>query len=217
MPRVTKYSDFPSVYTCNLCDETKLIEQMIVIHSRSENCYRMRPRCKDCHNAKERGNRRDYKTKYLKNWRKRNKKLNESYWKGNPIVREKARLTAMNRFTENHEAMLIQGRMRRKGMPVTLAEAQELLQKFGRCYPTRFGLSKKGLSECERIRSRLRVRKARKINLFDIRLSVYEDALEDTSLMIAPRKQPIPYKSASNTMKKFQAKQRQKLTQAAGA
>lgn len=198
--------DLPVHGTCNKCGETKPREEMIVLR-RADKSYYMRPRCKTCHNESERGHRREYKAAYLKTWRRRNKALNDSYWKDNDRVRERSRARALKRFRDNHEAVLIQGRMGRRGMNVTLVEAKELLEKYGRCYPTRFGLTAKGLKECERIRSRARSRNdvRRMPSSFDIRLMVYEDDDGEYRFVIRPDLQPVPYAAASANLKRYHA------------
>lgn len=204
--KVKNISDLPAVYLCRLCESEKPIVEMMVVHHRKENIYRLRPRCKKCHNDRERGNRRDYKTKYQQKWRKNNESLNRSYWKNNPVVKEQARINAANRTKKVGDALLIQGRMRRRGMPVGIEEARELLAKFGRCYPSPQGLTKAGLRECERIRSRLRLRQkqtgGKVLSTFEIRFIVYEDG-EENGFVIEPDRQPQPYVAASKTLKKW--------------
>lgn len=204
--KVTTLIDLPDVYTCNVCNETKPIAEMCVTRHRKEKIFDLRPRCKDCHNESERGHRREWKRKYLQRWRSRNATLNESYWKDNPRVKEQARLRAAAHFTEKHDAILIQGRLNRRGHGVSLQEAEELLHKFGRCYPSRFGLTPEGLRECERIRGAMRRRASkRRIRLVDIRIMVYEDGL-----FIKPSSQPVPYKSAAKNLRRWQHEQKAK-------
>ncbi len=199
--------------TCNRCGETKPREAMIIQHRRDQsgNYYYFRPICKECHNARERGHRRDYKTRYLQRWRQQNASLNESYWKGNDDVREAARLRAAARTREEKEAIAIQRRLRKRGDSVTIAEARELLEKYGRCYPTRYGLTQKGLDRCEQIRSRLRARSAksgrRVLSSFQIRIMVYEESEEEPSLVIAPWEQPIPYEKAAERLRQYHRNQ----------
>ena len=54
---------------------------MIVIRQKKQRNILLRPRCKKCHNRRERGHRREYKTAYLRRWRDYNAELVESYWK----------------------------------------------------------------------------------------------------------------------------------------
>jgi len=195
------------LHQCNTCGVVKPMAEMIALRRRADKSLYIRPKCKDCHNSAERGHRREYKREYLRKWRKRNKALNDSYWKDNDRVREQAAKRAKARFDANHEAILIQGRMGRRGMNVTLDEAKELLGKYGRCYPSRVGLTKKGLKECERIRSRMRSRSEsrRMPTSFEIRLMVYEDDDGDYVFVIPPDKQPVPYQAASKRLKEFHA------------
>jgi hypothetical protein len=97
---------------------------------------------------------------------------------------------------------------------ITITEARELLAKFGRCYPTRYGLTKSGLLECERIRSRLRVRNVdarRRQTAFEIRLMVYEESVATDggynpprrNLVIPPDQQPIPYESRAENLRRY--------------
>lgn len=194
--------DLPPVHTCNVCALTKPVEEMQVTFHRKEKIYYLRPRCKDCHNKKERGHRKEWKRKYQQEWRKRNKDLNDSYWKGNEEVREQARIRAAKRLKEKHDAILIQGRLRRHGRRVTLKEAERLLKRFGRCYPTRYGLTPEGLKECERIRSRMRLTGNKlRLTALDIRIMVYEDGL-----FMKPShqlKHARPYRRASENLLKF--------------
>jgi hypothetical protein len=91
--------------------------------------------------------------------------------------------------------------MRRHGFPVSIQEAEELLKKFGRCYPTRFGLTPKGLKECERIRAGIRrARGKQTVTSFEIRLMVYDD---DKSNYIKPRLQKMPYQNAAAKLSKW--------------
>ncbi|MCD9188272.1 MAG: hypothetical protein LUM44_17785 [Pyrinomonadaceae bacterium] len=196
-------AELPENGNCNICGNTKPLCEIVVVFRRKEKRYYVRPRCKECHNAKERGNRREYKSNYLKNWRKNNASANKSYWQ-NDETRERARVNALKRFNEKHEAILIQGRFARRGMNITINEAEEYLLGFGRCYPTRFGLTKDGLKECERIRATKRRRGLKRFSAFDIRLAVYEDALENKSFLIPPEKQPVPYLKASQRLAEYQ-------------
>src|SRR5439155_5092911 len=153
--RFASLTELPAEYRCRLCRAVKPIAAMMVVRVKREKKILLRPRCKDCHNARERGHRREWKTAYLRRWRKYNDELNRSYWKKRSDE-EWAR--AAERFrSRNHLALLIQGRLRRRiGMHVTVAEARRLLKTFGPCYPTRYGLTAKGLREFERIRSNMR-------------------------------------------------------------
>lgn len=205
--RVSKLSELPEKYGCKVCGATKPVDEMIVVHNRRAKNYYLRPRCKDCHNNKERGHRREWKTQYQRDWRTRNRKLNDSYWKDNAQVREKARLNAARRLQdiEIHEATLIQGRLRRRlNMLVSLEEAKTLLRRFGRCYPSRFGLTDVGLRECERIRSRMRNKATKKwFSQIEIRMMVYEDGLH-----VKPERQVIPYQSAAEKLRNWQTLRR---------
>ena len=202
--------NLPAHGTCNKCGETKPRDEMVVFRRRADKTFYMRPRCKACHNDAERGHRREYKAEYLRKWRKRNKALNDSYWKDNERAKEQARINASRRFNDNHDAMLIQGRMCRRGMNVSLVEAKELLEKYGRCYPTRFGLTDKGLKECERIRSRMRARSDRRRmpSAFEIRVMVYEDDDCEYRFVIRPDRQPVPYQVAADRLRRYQAAKR---------
>jgi len=202
---VAKLSDLPSEYTCNLCGRTKPVNEMVVVRRRDVGGFHLRQRCKECHNARERGHRREYKRKYLQRWRAKNADVDKSYW-NNPESREKARVRAAGKFKDQtyHEALLIQGRLNRRDMEVSISEAKELLQTYGRCYPSRFGLTPEGLKECERIRSRMRQRGGKVLPSFQIRLMVYEDGF-----YITPARQPVPYKSAARRLRKWQKEQRE--------
>jgi len=100
--------------------------------------------------------------------------------------------------------------MRRHGMHVTLKEAEELLRRYGCCYPMRPGLTRWGRKQCARIRSALR-RSGKPVDEFEIRLIVYEDGY-----FIKPKRQKPPYQHAAARLRKWQAEQRrlkaQKLT-----
>ncbi|MEK6323591.1 MAG: hypothetical protein AABN33_18275 [Acidobacteriota bacterium] len=202
----------PSEYGCNLCGLTKPVAEMVLVRLRREKAYLLRPLCKDCHNQRERGHRREWKTKYLRGWRFRNRQLSDSYWRGNPAVKEKARIRAAARFEKKHEAILIQGRLNRRGMGVSLKQAEELLQRFGPCYPSRLGLTPRGLRECERIRAGLRRRRTKRISTFEIRLMVYEDGLH-----IKPGRQTKPFLKAAERLREWHRAQGQKKIAAAAA
>lgn len=210
--KAARYEDLPLTRVCNSCGVEKPRREMIVQHRPQEGFYYFRPKCKRCYNERERGHRREYKRKYLQRWRRENLALNQSYWKGNPVVKEQARVNAYRRFKKDHAAILIQGRMNRRGQQITIEEARELLAKFGPCYPSRFGLTKAGLRECERIRARLRARNGgklpRHITPFDIRLMVYEEALETPSLMVPPHLQDPPYRRASEHLTRYHRNRR---------
>ncbi len=203
--RAAKITDLPARYRCRLCGKQKKREKMVVVHIKAEGIYRMRARCKECHNERERGHRREWKTEYLRRWREENKGLNDSYWQ-NPRAQEKLTENARRRWLENHDAILIQGRINRKGYRVSLSEAKELLEKFGPCYPTRFGLTEEGLRRCERIRNRQRRNAPRRpLSPLEIRMQVY-----DEGLFIKPHLQTRPYQHASTTLRLWQAAQRDK-------
>ena len=171
---------------------------MVVVHMRRSGEYLLRSLCKQCNNTRERGHRREWKTKYLRKWRENNPELNESYWRKASADKQKVNVLAYAHFLKNHYEILIQGRLRRRlNIHVGLNEARGLLQKYGPCYPTNFGLTQKGLRECERIRSRLR-RIGDKPSLIDIRMMVYEDGLH-----IKPRNQKIPFTIAAEKLRRW--------------
>jgi hypothetical protein len=212
-------AELPAEYACLQCNATKPIAEMMLVHRKKTRDFRLRPRCKDCHNKREKGHRRDYKTRYLRRWRKENANLNESYWRQrNAELRAELSVRARKRFTRNHAAILIQGRLRRQlGMHVTLTEARALCRKYGRCYPTRYGLSKQGLLEAERIRSRMR-RSGNPYSLVEIRMMVYEEAVDDTlvkidgksprKFLIEPKMQKQPYQRAARQLREWHKQQR---------
>lgn len=193
--------DLPAGRICNRCNTEKPRDEMIVQHRTDNGGYfYMRPICKKCHNARERGHRRDYKRKYLENWRKENRAIDKSC-RQTDDYREKAAKRSYRYFKENHAAILIKKRLAYRDIEITLDEAKELLERFGPCYPTPQGLTKAGLRECERIRSRLRVRnvdRRRRQTSVEIRMMVYE---EDKRFVIPPDQQEMPYKSRSERMK----------------
>jgi len=223
----TRFEDLPASRVCNQCGVEKMREDMIIQFHKSTKVYYFRPRCKDCNNMAERGHRREYKRKYLRTWRKRNAAVNESYWKGNEDVREAARVRAANRSREENDAIAIQRRLRNHGESVTIGEARELLALYGRCYPTRFGLTGKGLRRCEQIRSRLRNKvekrgatkqqwdRRRMLSSFEIRVMVYEESEEESGLVIPPDEQPIPYQKAAERLRNWH-RDRRSLSAAAG-
>lgn len=197
------FNDLPTERTCNHCGETKPREEMVITRLHTEGIFYMRPKCKACHNKRERGHRRDYKAQYLQNWRKKNAEVNKSYW-SNAEQRERARLRAAARSEVDKNAIAIQRRFLTQGVNISIHEAREYLAQYGRCYPTRFGLTPRGLAECERIRSRLRSRnvdRRRRQSAFEIRLMVYE---EGGIFVIQPDQQPIPYAAAAERMRNYQ-------------
>lgn len=204
-------NDLPKEWSCKVCTKQKPLAEMMVTFNRKGKWYRTKPRCKDCHNEKERGNRREYKRKYLKRWIAGHRKTLKSY-------RQKPAAMALNLkrsqkfFDDNAEAIRIQKRLRTHGFKCDLSQAREYLETFGPCYPTRYGLSKSGMRECERIRGKQRYNRNLKLKLrgIDIRIMVYEDAVaDDKSLMIAPDKQPRPYQSRSRGLSAWHQKQRE--------
>jgi hypothetical protein len=195
---VKSISEIPASYVCNRCGHEKPIGEIVVVHLRKEGVYLIRRRCKDCNNRKERGHRREWKRRYLRRWRRENPKLNESYWRKASADKTKVNTHARAHFKNNHHAILIQGRLRRRlGMHVTLNEARSLVSEYGPCYPSMQGLSRKGINQCEQIRSRLRHRGIRP-NLVEIRMMVYADGY-----YIKPRKQKIPYQYAAENLRRW--------------
>jgi hypothetical protein len=209
--RFKSLDQLPKEHRCLTCKATNPIAEMIVIRERRTGHILLRSRCKECHNKSERGSRREYKTKYLRRWRARNPELNESYWRqAHADNREAYNARQYQHFKKNHAAVLIQGRLCRKGMNVTLREAKKLLRKFGRCYPTRYGLTAKGLAECERIRGSMR-RGSEYLPSFEIRMMVYEDGIDkdgDDNFVIPPAEQPRPYQSRARRLRLYQKKRR---------
>jgi hypothetical protein len=206
MPFFNSMAELPATYSCRKCGQEKpTIPDMIVVRRRRDGKVMLRPRCKQCHNARERGHRREYKLAYLRRWRKRNAELNESYWrKESALHRERLNATARERFRRDHDAVLIQGRLRRQlGMRVPLAEARELASKYGPCYPTRLGLTPWGLREYERIRASLR-RMHKEMKPIEVRTMLYADGH-----FITPRCQKTPYRAAAKKMRRWQAERRQ--------
>lgn len=205
--RFADIKNLPETHRCNLCGSEKPIVEMSVVYIRREKHYKLRPRCKPCHNERERGRNRERKTAYQRRWRARNRALNESYWKGNPARREQARKSAEKQRRENGAAIAIRRKMNKRGMDITIAEAKELLEKYGRCYPGIAGLTETGRRECERIRSRLRKRGGRVLSSFKIRLMVYEDGAEN-DFVIPPALQPIPYEKQAERGRQWQRNRR---------
>lgn len=202
---ISKLSDLPAEHHCNQCDKTKPIAEMLMVRTKGR--IELRPRCKECHNAREAGYRREYKRNYLRAWRKRNKPIDKSYRDTDTYRAANAR-RARRYVSENKEALAIKRRLKTHGVLVTLAEATELLQQYGRCYPTKYGLTPGGLKECERIRSTQRRRGARHpLTPFQIRVMVYEDGH-----FITPENQPTPYQKAAATLRDFRARQLEQKT-----
>lgn len=198
--KLLSLNDLPEEHHCNTCGKDKPIVEMMVVHNRKSGTYQLRPRCKSCHNEKEKGHRREWKTQYLQRWRRRNKKLVESYWKDSPDRKEKNRIRMAAHVKANKDAIAIQRRLRtRLDMHISLLEAKELLGRFGHCYPSRYGLTREGLRECERIRSRLRKPSAKlRLSAVEIRMMVYEDGL-----FITPSRQPRPYEKAARNLRNW--------------
>lgn len=203
--KVRNPADLPAEFGCWQCDKTKPLAEMCVVHLKKEGVYYVRPRCKECHNQKERGHRREYKRRYLQRWRAKNAALVRSYWADDPNRKENSRLQ-MARFTKsNLDAIAIRRRMNRRGQSINLQEARELLKLYGLCYPTRYGLIPEGLRECERIRKRQKGKPpSRRLTAFQIRLMVYEDGL-----FIRPSAQKRPYKKARRNLRRWWQRQKQ--------
>jgi hypothetical protein len=204
--RLKSLAELPKEHTCRKCGATKPIDEMVLIRNKRTHDFLLRSRCKACQNEHERGHRREWKTKYLRRWRRWNSELNESYWRQRSRdKRPELNARAMTRFLQNHDAILIQGRLRRTaGMHVTLAEATELCRKYGRCYPHRAGLTPKGLREAERIRSRSRLR-GKPLRAVEARMMVYEDG---ENFVIKPRLQKLPhhYRVAASRLHRWQVR-----------
>lgn len=202
--RLKSRAALPKEHRCLACEQTKPIKEMIVVRERRTGHFLVRARCKECNNKQERGHRREYKRRYLQRWRKRNADVNESYWRQYQADnRLSISSRSHERFLKHHEALLIQGRLRRRGIKVSIDEARALYKKYGRCYPTRYGLTPTGLKEAERIRSAQRRKAGRRFSSLEIRIMVYEDGL-----YITPRWQPVPYKYAAAQLRNFQAQRR---------
>ena len=171
-----KISDMPPNHLCNACQTVKPVGEMLVVYIKREKRYKLRPKCKPCHNLKERGHRRRQKREYLRKWRKRNKELTNSYHK-TEAHREKARISSMRFYHQNRDVILIKLRFKSKRIIISTAEAKKFLKRFGRSYPKPGGLTKEGRIMCERIRSRNRNRNGGRQTLssFEIRLMVYDD------------------------------------------
>lgn len=197
-------AELPEEYECRKCGDTKPIAEMVLVHRRKTHDYLLRPRCKQCHNDRERGHRRAYKTKYLRRWRRDNAEINESYWRqAQAANRATVTARARVRFWQNHGGILIQSRLRRKGIKVSLAEANRRYRKFGICYPTRFGLTARAERECERIRSAERKlpKHHRHLNV-EIRMMMYEDGH-----FKRPSRQKPPYQVAARRLSAWQRAQ----------
>lgn len=202
--KVQSMSELPEKGHCLKCDSDKPIAEMIVVRLRGSRLIYLRPRCKACHNERERGHRREWKRNYLRRWRRWNAELNESYWRQrNAEKRTELSAAAYQRFRKDHAALLVQGRLRRRlGMRVPLEEAKQLVETYGVCYPTRYGLTELGLRECERIRSSMR-RIGKHLDPVEIRMMVYADGHYEK-----PRRQKMPYQHASRQLQRWHEKQR---------
>lgn len=202
--KVKSLAELPETGTCRKCRGEKPRGEMVVVRLRKQGLFYMRPRCKSCQNEFERGHRREWKRAYLRRWRKWNHDLNESYWRQrNRDRRAELNAYSYRRFRRNHAAILVQGRLRRQaGMSVSLAEAKKLVAHYGMCYPTRFGLTKRGLRECERIRSSMR-RLGKHLRPVEIRMMVYADGH-----FKQPRTQTQPYARASAQLRRWHRQQK---------
>ena len=205
--RATNRSELPAEYRCLLCGDLKPIAEMMLVHHAGGG-FHLRPRCKKCQNLRERGHRRQQKARYLRAWRARNQDLDQSYWRiANEQKRPEIARRAAVRFQAHHAGILIQGRLwRRLKLKVTLAEAETLCEKYGRCYPTRQGLTPRGLRECEQIRSRLRRRPGPPAwGPVEIRMMVYADSRWN---FIKPRLQAAPYQKSAETLRAWWRKKK---------
>lgn len=206
MPVAKTIAGLPQSYGCRACRKEKPVAEMMVVFVRRAGHFRLRPRCKDCHNARERGHRREWKRNYLRRWRAYNSELNTTYWRqriGPRGSAERARHNAAKyaHFQRNHHAILIQSRLRRRlGQRVSLDEARALLRQFGPAYPTPQGLTPKGKKEYERIRGALR-RIGQKPNPVEIRVMLYADGH-----YIKPSRQPVPYQKAAASLRAWHAR-----------
>jgi hypothetical protein len=196
LTRAATLEELPKKYGCNVCGEIKPLAAMVVVRSRKDGEYRLRPRCKECHNAKERGHRREYKKEYLRRWRARNADKDKSYWKDRPDYKERSRASSARYIERHRDALAIRRRLAGKGVEVSVAEAEGLLKKFGPAYPTRFGLTTEGQKRCEHIRAEQRRagREGRRSS-FEIRVQVYNEGL-----FIEPKLQPRPYQRAAKRL-----------------
>lgn len=201
---VEHLSELPAEHECLICGDVKPVGEMVVVRLKKQKKILLRPRCKKCHNERERGHRREYKRNYLRRWRRWNHELNESYWRQrNAEKRVEINARCYKRFRRHHAAILIQGRLRRRlGMKVSIAEARRLAKTYGVCYPTRFGLTPFGLAECERIRSNMR-RIGKHLHPVEIRMMVYEDGH-----FKEPRLQQMPYRRAAQQLQRWHAQRR---------
>lgn len=172
---VAKLTDLPSEYACKLCGKTKPVAEMVVVRRRELNGFHLRPRCKECHNKKERGHRRDWKRKYQQKWRAKNPKLYESYWKDDDQSRERSRVSALRWYNKNRDALAIRRRLAKGGISVSVEEANDMLKQYGVCYPSLHGLTPEGLKQCERIREQMRQRNSHRLAEIEICMMVYED------------------------------------------
>lgn len=202
---VNSFTELPAAYSCKKCGAEKPIAEMVVTRLHKMKKVMLRPRCKACHNLAERGNRREYKTKYLRGWRFRNQALNESYWRQRSVEkRDHINALSYRRIQKDHAALLIQGRLRRRTtIRVTIKEARALARKFGPCYPTPHGLTPAGRRECERMRSRAR-NAGQKINPVEVRMMVYEDGF-----FIKPSLQKLPYRRSAEQLKRWHERRKQ--------
>jgi hypothetical protein len=199
LTRAATLEELPQEYGCNKCGEIKQLSEMVVVFSRKEKEYRLRPRCKKCHNESERGHRREWKRDYLRRWRARNAEKNRGYWKDRPDYLDRSRASSA-RYNERHrDALAIRRRLKGNGVEVSVAEAEELLKKFGLAYPTRSGLTPEGLRRCEHIRSeQRRAGREGRLSPFEIRIKVY-----DEGLFIEPGSQTRPYRRRGENLRNF--------------
>jgi hypothetical protein len=204
--KYASFAELPEKGHCRTCNTDKPIAEMMVVRMRKQKTVLLRPRCKACHNKHEKGHRREYKTKYLRRWRKDNAELTTSYWKQNHAAnRKKYNAQHAKWLRRHHSAILIQGRLRRQaGIHVNLKEARRLCRIYGVAYPTRYGLTEGGRREAERIRaSQRKLPKSKRMKLVEIRMIVYEDGRHKK-----PWLQTQPYQIAANRLREWQANRR---------
>lgn len=150
-------AEVPRLQQCRKCGQERAALDMVIRRRRDGSIY-CRPRCKACHNAFERGRRREWKTAYLRRWRRKNPELARSYWRSK---RDKPTEAAYaRRWVRRHQlAYRVQFRMRRRGQHMDIDSCASLVREFGPAYPLANGLNRDGLRAVERWRSRLRAKR----------------------------------------------------------
>ncbi len=165
MPTYARISDLPNSGHCRRCGQDKPLAEMEVARRRTK--IMLLYRCRSCGNEQRRGK---HNTAAAREWRRRNRQsARDAARKYKESHREQCALAYRRYWGASLPALRVLRRMESRKINCTMAQARELLDRFGPAYPMFRGLTRAGQLAVRSIQHRSGVSR------WDATLMVYDE------------------------------------------